>query len=174
MLLEHYWRAYQGYRIWRKIEQKYHAPLYILMPKEKDEYNYYALRHLDLFMERKKVRDAVVITCDREAIAALGLFCGEGRRVRAEYLPRGKALKLIKYYSLYEFTSKLKIVSFTEPYDTYAENLLGIHGVTKEDLVCFDVFRFGETPKAAPVAYQGDNPFILSFLSRCQCGGQKA
>ena len=163
MLLKHYWNAYQGYRVWKRIDQKYHAPIYILIPKEKEEYNYYALKHLEQFLLMKKVSKAVVLTCDEGAIASVDLFVPKGM-VESEYLSRKEILRFLKYYALHEFTSRLTIVSFTEPYNTHAENLLGVNGVTKEDLVCFDVYRFGETPKKESVVYAGDDARIIAFL----------
>ena len=167
MLFKHYWMAYKGSRIWNKIDRKYHAPLYILMPKEKEEYNYYALKHLEQYAEKKKAEKVVLLTCDEEAIAAAGLFMDK-EKVVTEYMSRKEILQLIKYYALYEFTSRLTIVSFTEPYSTHAENLLGINGVTKEDLVCFDVYRFSKTPKKPEVVYDGNDAKVIAFLKRCE------
>lgn len=167
MLIGHYWKAYKGYQIWNKIDKEYHAPIYILMPKEKDEYNYYALLHLEQFLKKRKITEAVILTCDEEAIAATEVFISD-YKVNAKYISRQEALALIKYYSLCEFTSKLVIVSFTEPYDTYSEHLLGVHGVTKEELVCFDIYRLGVKPTAAPIKYTGKNPKILAFFERCE------
>ena len=46
MLLASYWKAFQGFILWNKIDRKYHAPFYLLLPKEKEVSNYYALLHL--------------------------------------------------------------------------------------------------------------------------------
>lgn len=167
MLISHYWRAFQGYRIWSRIDKKYHSPLYILMPKEKDEYNYYALKHLEQFIKKKNVGEVVLVTCDEEAIAAVDLFVSE-YKVKTEYISRKEAMQLIKYYALNEFTSRITIISFTEPYSTHAENLLGVNGVTKEDLVCFDVYRFNETLKKPVIAYEGNEQKVIAFLERCE------
>lgn len=169
MLLTHYWKAFQGYSIWSRIDRKYCAPVYILMPKEKDEYNYYALLHLEQFLQGKGLREAVVLTCDDEAIAALSLFVSECT-VKTAYISRDDALKLMKYYALHEFTQRLAIVSLTEPYDTHAENLLGLHGVDKEELVCFDVYRLHRKPEVSPPRYVGTDGKAMAFLDRVKKG----
>ena len=167
MLSCHYLKAWQGYRIWKKIDKKYQAPMYILMPKEKDEYNYYALQYLEQYLERKKLRKAVVLTCDEEAIAALDLFVAKSM-VRAVHISRDEAVKLVKYYALHEFTSRIVIVSLSEPYDTHAENLIGVRGVEKSDLVCFDIYRFSEKPEAAQIHYSGNDEKVIAFLGRAE------
>lgn len=167
MLINHYLKAWRGYRIWNRIDEAQHAPLYILMPEEKEEYNYYALLYLEEYLRRNGLHEAVILTCDEEAIAALGLFVPDGSiKVKAVYISRTEALRLIKYYALYEFTSRFVIVSLSEPYDTHGENLLGVRGVGKEDLVCFDIYRFGGKPEREPVVYKGDDPMVTAFLER--------
>lgn len=167
MLVTHYIKAWWGYRIWKRIDKEQHAPMYILMPKEKDEYNYYALLHLEEYLKRKRLKGAVVLTCDKEAIVALEMFVTDAKiKVKPVYISREKATRLIKYYALYEFTSRLVIVSLSEPYDTHGENLLGIKGIGKEDLVCFDIYKFGEKPERKSVSYKGTNRMINAFLNR--------
>lgn len=182
MALTDYWKALQGCFFWNKIDRKYCASIYILMPEEKDVYNYYALLHLRQFLEERGQQKAVVLTCDEEAIAALNLFfpiCNSaGSRmprakepvreclVKAVYIGRNTAGKLLKYYALYEFTPRMVIVSLTRPYDTHAQNLLGLYGVGKEELVCFDIYRLREKPEAVAPRYGGTDEKITAFLDR--------
>ncbi len=165
MLIKHYLQAWRGYRIWKRIDRQLQSPLYLLMPKETDEYNYYALLYLEEYMKRKGLQEAVALTCDEEAIAALQAFVPNGK-AKGVRLSGKEAARLIKYYALYEFTSRLVIVSLSEPYDTHGENLLGVHGVGKEDLVCFDIYKFGEKPQIASVNYEGEDQRVIAFLNR--------
>ena len=116
MLLASYWKAFQGFILWNKIDRKYHAPFYLLLPKEKEVSNYYALLHLKRFLQVRGFGEAVVLTCDREAAASLELFLegqSVGDMVKAVCICRKDAVKLLKYYALNEFTSRLTVVSFT-------------------------------------------------------------
>ena len=38
--------------------------------KEKEEYNYHALLYLEQYLESRKLEEAVILTCDEEAIAS--------------------------------------------------------------------------------------------------------
>ncbi len=170
MLSDHYWKAFQGFLLWKWIDRKCHVPMYILMPEEKDVYNYYALLHLDQFLQEKGLLEAAVLTCDEEAIAALNLFFPirnrAGSQIKAVHIRKGTAKKLLKYYALHEFTSRIAIVSLTEPYDTHGQNLLGLHGVDKEELVCRDIYRLQKKPEAAVPQYSGTDERIAAFLNR--------
>ncbi len=169
MLLTHYWKAFHGYLIWKYVDRKCHAPLYILMPKEKEEYNYHALLYLEQYLESRKLEEAVILTCDEEAIASLGLFVSKCA-VEAVYVSRRKALKLIKYFALNISAARLVIVSLTEPYDTHSENLLGINGVDKGDLVWNDIYRLKGIPEKILKRYDGNDRKIRAFVNRVEPG----
>lgn len=165
MLTNHFLKAYMGKRIWEKLEKQYHAPLYILMPEKQDVYNYYAMLYLKEFMEQKNLEDAVILTCDCGVLKSKELFQVPDK-VQILLFPQRKAECLIKYYALYEFSTRLTIISLKKPYDTCGENLLGVKGVTKEDLLCFDIYRFGLNPQKKKPNYTGKQNEIIEFLER--------
>ena len=164
MLINHFVSAYRGRILWDRLEKKYHADLYILMPKSCEDYNYYALLHLNKYIESKRAENVVILTFDEGVKKAKPLF-EELKKVGVINFQRKQALDLIKYYALYEFSTKLTIISLTEPYDTCGENLLGIKGVTKEDLLCFDIYRFSEVPKIEAPLYDGEDRDVINFIS---------
>jgi hypothetical protein len=43
---------------------------------------------------------------------------------------------LLSFYELYAFTEQLSVVSLTRPHGRKLDNMLGVHEVTKEELVC--------------------------------------
>lgn len=162
MLDEHFKLAEKGMKIWERIDTQYNADLYILFPHENEEYNYYALLHLEEYLENKKVTKVVFLCSDMGVIKALPLFIKRNIVVCQMILDDIKAV--LKYYALFEFTARLTIISLKEPYDTCGENLLGVKGITKEDLLCYDIYRFEKTPKKKKPQYNGEDKEVIGFL----------
>jgi len=47
----------------------------------------------------------------------------------------------LSYYALKDMSNKWIVVSTKKPYDTGAERLLGIKGVTYRDIVYYDIYK---------------------------------
>ena len=163
MLENEFILAGEGKHCWETVDGEYNADLYILFPHEKDSYNYYALLHMDRYITSKKSEKTVVLYSDTVIEKALPLFVSS--TVGCRRLSPHEIDALLKYYALYEFTSRLTIISLTRPYDTCGENLIGVKGVTKEDLLCFDIYRFNETPHTDVPGYDGDDIDLIEFMN---------
>ena len=163
MLESHIQLAEKGKEIWQEIDVAFDADLYILLPHAADVYNYYALLHMEQYLEAKGAKKVVLLFREEVIAKVLPLFCQ--REILTHKLNSADIDALLKYYALFEFTSRLTIVSLTRPYDTCAENLLGVHGVTKEDLLCYDIFHFTETPQKSVPVYDGEDEDIIGFLA---------
>ena len=48
----------------------------------------------------------------------------------------------LSYYALIDKSKKWIVVSVKQPYDTGAEKMLGKHGITKKDIVYYDIYGF--------------------------------
>lgn len=158
----HFALADKGKQLWETIDERFNADLYILFPHVNEEYNYYALLYLDEYIVAKKAEKVVLITMESVIKKALPVFS----KLKAEvYEVSNDDIKaIIKYYALYEFSTRLTIISLKEPYDTCGENLLGVKGVTKEDLLCFDIYRFFKNSHKNPPDYDGSDIEIMKFL----------
>lgn len=148
------WQARLGRWYWKALEWRYGAEKYIVMPHSGDEYNRYALDYLEIYLEREKAQTAVVLAFDQEVIARLTAYRGT-HTVTAVKAKERSILCLLRYYALYPFTSKLTVISLTVPYDTCGENLLGVHGITKKELLCYDIYGFEEIPEPVDVWEKG-------------------
>ncbi len=158
----HFALADKGKQLWETIDERFNADLYILFPHVNEEYNYYALLYLDEYIVAKKAEKVVLITMESVIKKALPVFSKSKAEVYEVSNDDIKAI--IKYYALYEFSTRLTIISLKEPYDTCGENLLGVKGVTKEDLLCFDIYRFFENPHKNIPAYDGEDEQLLWFM----------
>ncbi|WP_029322816.1 hypothetical protein [Butyrivibrio sp. AE3004] len=161
-LEEHFKRAEQGKIIWEKLDAFYNADLYIVFPHINEEYNYYALLYLDKHIEKKKADSVVLVTADSGVEKSVKLFTQ--RMCSVEKMPIEDIHLMLKYYALYEFTSRMTIISLKIPYDTRGENFLGVKGVTKKELLCFDIYRFGEVPEVSEPRYDLGDEDVISFL----------
>jgi len=155
--------AEKGKQVWQEIDASFNADLYILLPHVADVYNYYALLHMEQYLGAKGANKVVLLFSEEVIAKAVPLFCQ--REILTDRLSSADIDALLKYYALFEFTSRLTIVSLTRPYDTCAENLLGVDGVSKEDLLCYDIYHFTETPQKSAPVYHGDDKDIMNFLS---------
>lgn len=159
----HFKKAEEGKIIWKKLSAEHKADRYILMPEVNSQYNFYALLYLDEYMEKIEAESVCIITSESSVSKVIDLFTSN-ESVDVVITSHEDIMRVIKYYSLYEFTSKLTIISLKIPYDTGGENLIGVKGVTRKDLFCFDIYAFNETiTKESPV-YEGNDEDILSFM----------
>ena len=145
-LEEAFAQAEEGKAVWQKLEQDFPADRYIFMPHHHEEYNDYALLYLDKYMQRGRWMSAIILSSEGETLEKIGRYSGVCR-VKGLFMEQEKIEAVLRYYALYMFSPKVTIISLTLPYDTGGENLLGIHGTTKRELLCYDIYRFDEVPK---------------------------
>lgn len=142
--------ASQGREYWEEINSIYGADNYIVMPHENEEYNKYALDYLENYLDKEKANNVVIMTFDKNVLDRLLEYSGK-HKVLALKANKADIMHLLKFYALYAFTSKLTVISLTIPYNTCGENLLGVHGITKRELLCYDIYRFNEIPEIQDV-----------------------
>lgn len=146
-MIRDFFSAFKGKLQWDDLYRRNMAEYYIFMPHQKETYNDLTLRYLDAYMKKEKKDSVCVITCDCVIYKKLKARIG---RKNYKILPLFKKKEwidnIIKFYALYEFSNKVKIISLTEPYYTCGENLLGVHGITKTELFCYDILGLTEIP----------------------------
>ena len=158
----HFKKAEEGKVIWENLDNKYHADLYMIFPHVNDSYNYFAMLYFDEYIKNKSI-DNIVFVCDDIGLKkSKDLFTCQD--IQFENMELEKIHLLLKYYALFEFTTRLKIISLTIPYNTRGENLLGVKGVTKEELLCFDIYRFDHELKVKEPYYDGADEDIIKFM----------
>lgn len=139
--------AFEGKLQWSCLRRRYFVEQYIFMPHQQEQYNEYTLQYLDAYMKKEKINSICIVTCDRDIYKKIKTQADE-KTYRVVILLRKKnwIYKITKFYALYEFSNKIKIISLTEPYDTCGENLLGVYGITKRELLCYDILGFETIP----------------------------
>lgn len=139
--------AFEGKIQWICLCRKYFAEEYIFMPHQKEPYNEYTLQYLDIYMKKEKINSICIITCDRDIYSKAKTGADEkNSKVQVLFRRKSWIYNILKFYALYEFSKRVKIISLTEPYNTCGENLLGVYGITKKELLCYDILGFETIP----------------------------
>ena len=98
-----------------------------------------ALAHVQDLIADRRARAVVVIT-DQEWVAEQAR--GETTGVLAvEVLQNREVEALLSFYELYQFTPRLFFVSLTRPYGNRLWQMVGVNGLTLDDLVCLSMYR---------------------------------
>lgn len=163
MIIDKFINCVKGKLIWQKLDNSNKSERYIIMPHNDDAYNYYALLYLEQFLLKKKINTATVVTSDKRIPKVLPLLCSFP--VEIKLLTSTQLSQLMNFFALVDLSQKWTIVSCSIPYPTGAEYLLGKKGVTKKELVCFDIYGFSSIPKIDVPNYTDNDKQILSFLN---------
>lgn len=138
-------KAKKGRNYWLSLKKDIQLSdnTYIIMfPDVKTKCNYYVLKHLDKFAEKKK--------CDH----FLFLSSDEGIKKQAEKLvstPYKMILcnetdidGLICYYMMQMFTEHLIIASLEKPDGRNGKNIIGVNGITEEEVAAIGILGLKE------------------------------
>lgn len=135
-------------QFWLKIRRKFgpgqYPAAYILFPDSDIEINAWGMYLLPRVIEKKKLEKIMVITCEEKLFQACSEIEYDGLHVIR--VSKDEMDQLIRFYALVDLNGEWMIVSVKEPHDTGAEKLLGKKGITKKDLVWYDVYAMDGDP----------------------------
>ena len=142
-LLGRLFSALIGRWFWLKLDRTYSINkdgLYvILMPENDRELNEQALRHIDDMVKYRRANGVIVLTNQQWILDSAQSASENVRAVRRTSDKKIDAL--LSFYELYEFTERLFTVSLTKPFNRQVHRALGVHGITKEDIVCICIYQ---------------------------------
>jgi hypothetical protein len=141
MIVKRLGAALSGRAMWLKLKRKYDvdSDVYVLlMPEDDRELNEQALLHIDDLIAHRRARGVVILT-DKEWVMENAAAFSTGI-LAVDAVSEKEIDAMLSFFELYAFTERLLIVSLTRPYGSKLHNTVGIHGVTKEDLVCLCIF----------------------------------
>jgi hypothetical protein len=128
--------AVRGRRLWVTLRRRYRIDdgLYVVvMPDSDEELNGLALQHVPDLIADRRGRGVVVVTSDpptaQRALSVDGVVGVE--EVSAAGLDR-----LVSLVELYRFSDRLLVVSLTRPWPRKLHAMVGVDGLTLEDVVC--------------------------------------
>jgi hypothetical protein len=138
-------KALRGRRRWLKIKRKYSiykSGIYVIMMPDSDcEFNEFALRHIDDFLNYRKGNSVVILTTDKwvadnakrfsERIAAVELITQHDYCYYYCYY---------YHYYYYGFSEQFIMMSLQGVYGKRLALLENMRGITKEDMVCLGLY----------------------------------
>lgn len=146
----------RGFLVWHLLIKKHPEiknTAVILMPSCEDSYNYYALLYMNQFLKKSKRDNAVLLTWDKRVIQCAKDFSENITSVIP--FSRRKAELLMKYTSLYNFDDRLTVASLVEPIGRDGHALIGVRGLTEEELFAIGVYGLFPFDKEIPKSFSG-------------------
>lgn len=134
--------AWRGRTVWMRLRKRYDIEngSYVVAFIEDDHaLNEAALAHVQDLIADRRARGVVVVT-DQEWVAEQAGEQADGV-LAVEVLGSREIEHLLSFYELYQFTPRLFFVSLTRPYGNRLWQMVGVNGLTLDDLVCLSMYR---------------------------------
>lgn len=146
LLIKYLWQAYSGRKFWKKLQKKYDCvkefTKYIIFPSKDDEYNAWALYFLNSWAKIFKLEKIFVVTTDENIRSSVRTFSEHD--FKTIVVSEKQMTHLIRLAGLKNMMDFWTIISVKEPYDTGAERMLGKKGITKKEIVWYDMLQIRE------------------------------
>ena len=142
MIVERLIAAWRGRALWMRLRKRYAIDngAYVVAFVEDDHaLNEVALAHVEDLIADRRARGVVVVT-DQEWVAEQASEEADGV-LAVEVLADREVECLLSFYELYQFTPRLFFVSLTRPYGNRLWQMMGVNGLTLDDLVCLSMYR---------------------------------
>lgn len=140
--------AEAGRELWLSLVEKHSikdGEYVVLFPGAYDDWAYYGALYLDDFLKFKASGRALALCFDDEVRR-----CVASLSQKSEILEfsREDAERLIAFYSLYMFTDSLIILSPDKPAGRNGTGIVGVKGVTVEEIVAIGIYGIKELKTA--------------------------
>ena len=150
--------AYRGWWYWRTILKKYKKTeikntAIVLLPNTDKTENYLALQYLDQMLDQHSFTKAIILTHNEKVENLHHSFSDKITAV--EFCPRKKAEQLIHFYCLYHFDRRFFCASLDEPQGRNGSKLIGVKGLTRDELFAFGVYKIHPFEQLSPPDYIG-------------------
>ena len=133
--------AFIGRSQWLKIKKRYDiesGKYVLLMPENDRELNETALKCIDDLLKYRKGKGVLILTKDNWVLENARNF--SNNIVDTVEITDRQENCYCYYSSYYDFSERFLIVSFTKPYGNVLFKAENINGITKENLLCLNVF----------------------------------
>lgn len=132
--------ARKGREKWLYLKETYRIDkntYIILFPEEKTQCNQYILKYLPEFSKKVNANRIILLSYDEEILKA-NIHCSD-IVYEIVFWNRAAADELMAYYSIQRFSDNLLIASLNQPKGRNGENLIGINGITEEEVVSIGI-----------------------------------
>lgn len=127
-------KAYKGRKVWLSLIEKFKTDqqgYVVILPSLNKTESFFALKYLPLFIERKNVRQCIVLVYDDSIIVQEEKL---GKNISIEKMKKEDIDNLMQFYCLYEFSSNIVIASLEYPSGRMGKGMAGKKGITDEEV----------------------------------------
>lgn len=142
MIVRRLTAAWRGRALWMRLRKRYDIDngAYVVAFVEDDQaLNEVALAHVRDLVADRRARGVVVAT-DQQWVVERAAEDPDGI-LAVEVLANRDVESLLSFYELYQFTPRLFFVSLARPYGNRLWQMVGVNGLTLDDLVCLSMYR---------------------------------
>ena len=136
------WYAIRGRKVWRQLYDSqsinFGTDRIIIIPEEDKRTQYYAMLYLNKLLERLYVSNAVIVTDSQLVSDTIGLFTKKIKSVTQ--ITKKSMDMLLKYQIVFGNSDIVTIASLDRYTGRLSEGLLGIEGITTEELIAVGVY----------------------------------
>ncbi len=160
-------KCYYGAYIWHSLLKKHPeiaSTAVILLPDSDNDCNYYAMLYINEFLNSQNFNNAVILTTDKRIKEVYGLF--SDRIISVIPFSDKKTKYLMQYYTLYEFDRRLIVASLDKPYGRNGSSLVGLKGLTKEEVFVMGVYRLYPFKQKQPLAWKSRQNSLDKLMLR--------
>ena len=165
-----FFRALDGWLQWRRILKKYclktpenYRTAVVLLPKDDAENSYFALLYLDRMLRVAGYQKAVVLA--RTEIDAKAAPYMSKKICGLEIISDRKAEAILQFYASLVFDTRFICASLTDVKCRDGKKLLGVCGITVEDMVAIGIYRIIPYVRKDRPQYNGTDEKIARFMS---------
>ena len=166
---ELFFQALKGWSVWRRILNKYNLRqqgnkniAVILMPENDPENSYFALLYIDRMLSMANYSKALILTRTEIDTKAAPFLCTNIHAV--EMISYDDAEALLQLFAAFVFDKRFIVASLTDVKCRNGKDLLGVCGITAEEMVAIGVYRITPYVRKRRPVYSGDDPEIKAFM----------
>lgn len=148
-------QAYYGLFNWHMLIKKHPEiknTLVLLLPSCDDVNNYFSLLYINQGIKKMGKDNAVVLTYDNRVVKQAKKF--SGKIIKVIRFSKTKANSLMQYACVYNFDDRLVIGSLDEPSIRKGSNLIGLKGVSAEEVFAVGIYKCYPFEKEKPISFE--------------------
>lgn len=145
--------VFHGALIWKIFQMRFQIDekkVVLVLVNNRKGLDYYALVHLEDFMNRKYAKEAIVVFSDKEVCTRLKEL-KLNVSIRLSYWKEDKIKKLYRYYSFYKFSDKIVFTYTDNPKENQLGKVLRETSIGEEEAVCLGLYRLRRVPEVKDV-----------------------
>ena len=163
-LCENIKKSYRALCHWKRLRRSWgkNTTAIVLIPCGDHEISFYALAHLKQMLSSRQLQNALILSNDMLALKICNMYSetvADSIRITNEEMDN-----YLHLYNLYRFDDSFIVASLELPYGRNGTSLIGVKGITKEEVFCIGVYGLTECVRTERCDSQGEDTKVAEFL----------